>query len=367
MKRILVIAPYQYLPYSSGGQKLIARFLHHLGKKTELTVISVPGNENSTVTTYKTLPILKPRFSRYFDLKLPGKIVKLIQENQFDTILWEHPYMGWVAKKVKKKTGIHTIIHTHNIEYQRFRSLGKWWWPLLKNYEKRTLKNADHSYYVTEEDRNFVINNWNIEAKRTSLVPFGIDISEPPADKSGAQQMIKEKYSIGTEEKVLLFNGVLNYKPNLDALKVIIEKINPILIEHQLSYKIIICGRDLPAELNQLHDYRSKNIIYAGFVEDIETYFKAADIFLNPVLSGGGIKTKIVEAIAYGATVISTETGAKGMEDEVCGEKLINIKDNDWKQVANKILSLINYKSNTSAEFYNYYNWSKIISRITNS
>ncbi|MCB9059875.1 MAG: glycosyltransferase, partial [Calditrichae bacterium] len=150
MKKILVIAPYQYLPYSSGGQKLIARFLHHLGEKTDLTVISVPSNDLTQVSTYKLIPLLTQGFSRYMNLSLPKKIIDLIRESQFDSVIWEHPYMGWMAKKVKKKTGIHTIIHTHNIEYQRFRSLGKWWWPLLKMYEKRALKKADHSLYVTE-------------------------------------------------------------------------------------------------------------------------------------------------------------------------------------------------------------------------
>ncbi|MCB0284684.1 MAG: glycosyltransferase family 4 protein, partial [Calditrichaeota bacterium] len=320
------------------------------------------------ISTYKLLPILKPGFSRYLDLSLPKKITSLINKDQFDSVIWEHPYMGWIAKRVKNKTGIRTIIHTHNIEYQRFRSLGKWWWPLLKMYEKRALKKADQSFYVTEDDRNFVVNNWNIEVKKTSIVPFGVDISEHPADKSNVQQMIKEKHGISTEEKILLFNGVLNYKPNLDALKIIIEKINPLLIQHQLSYKIIICGRDLPEYLNQLEDYKSKNIIYTGFVVDIESYFKAADIFLNPVLSGGGIKTKIVEAIAYGATVISTETGAIGLDKEVCGNKLQLVRDNEWNAFADHIIEETRKKQEkTPSGYYDQYCWEKIIERLLSS
>ena len=94
MKKVLVIAPYQYLPFSSGGQKLIARFLHYLGKETELTVISVPANDLTQISTYKLLPILKPGFSRYLDLSLPKKITSLINKDQFDSVIWEHPYMG---------------------------------------------------------------------------------------------------------------------------------------------------------------------------------------------------------------------------------------------------------------------------------
>ena len=62
MKKVLAIAPYSYLPFFSGGQKLIAQFFEHLGKETELTVISVAENDFSDVKNYKTVPLLKKSF-----------------------------------------------------------------------------------------------------------------------------------------------------------------------------------------------------------------------------------------------------------------------------------------------------------------
>ena len=142
-------------------------------------------------------------------------------------------------------------------------------------------------------------------------------------------------------EKILLFSGLLDYKPNLDALKVILDEINPLLLSQPaFQYKLFICGKGLPDELNSLKNYGDKNIIYTGFVRDIETYYKAASILLNPVQSGGGIKTKMVEAIAYGATVIATETGATGIEKRVCGNKLVIVPDNDWKGFAGPSLTI---------------------------
>ncbi len=106
-------------------------------------------------------------------------------------------------------------------------------------------------------------------------------------------------------------------------------------------------ARSLPEEMNSLKEYADKNIIFAGFVPDIETYFKAADIFLNPVQSGGGIKTKMVEAIAYGTTVIATKTGAAGIDVSVCGNKLIIIPDNDWDGFSKAILDNADNTSTT--------------------
>src|SRR5690242_1910888 len=131
MKKVLAIAPYSYLPYFSGGQKFIAKFFDYLGREVDLTVISVAKNDDSLATTYKIVPLLKGSFSRYYDRSLFNKITALIQKEKYDVIIWEHPYYAWLAKKIKNRTGIRTIIHTHNIEYQRFRSLGKWWWPVL--------------------------------------------------------------------------------------------------------------------------------------------------------------------------------------------------------------------------------------------
>jgi glycosyltransferase involved in cell wall biosynthesis len=109
---------------------------------------------------------------------------------------------------------------------------------------------------------------------------------------------------------------------------------------------------------------RTSMYLYAGFVDDIEAYFTAADLFLNPVQSGGGIKTKMVEAIAYGATVIATETGATGINREVCGQKLITVPDNDWTGFAKAVIAQRDQQAVTPAGYYDYYYWKNLARRI---
>src|SRR5882724_8724979 len=125
MLKLLDIVPYNYLPYFSGGQKSIAQFLEYLGNDTDLTVIGTINNDAAFAKNYKHVPLLKRSFFRYFDISLLPKIVSLIQKDKYDAIMWEHPYFSWLAYRVKKRTGIKTIIHTHNIEYQRFKSNGR--------------------------------------------------------------------------------------------------------------------------------------------------------------------------------------------------------------------------------------------------
>ncbi len=365
MKKVLAIAPYSYLPFFSGGQKFIARFFEWLGNETDLTVISVAENDLSLATTYKIIPLLKTSFSRYLDRSLIAKITTIVKEQGIDTIVCEHPYFAWLVFAVRKRTGVNVIIHTHNIEYQRFRSMGKWWWPVLNRYEKRSFQKADHIFFITPEDRDFAIRNWHIDEKKCVDVPFGIELQEFPGDRDQGRKQIAAKHGIDENEKIFSFNGLLDYKPNLDALTNILNNINPLLLQQEaLPYKIIISGKNLPESFNELKEYAGKNIIYTGFAEDITTYLKATDIFLNPVQSGGGIKTKMVEAIGYGATVVSTQTGAVGIEKNSCGEKLAIVADNDWANFARVIEEQCSSSyQQTPAAYYQHYYWGNIIHR----
>ena len=366
MKKFLVIAPYQYLPYFSGGQKSIAQFLDYLGRETNLTVISVSENDPSLIKTYKHFAWLKKKsLSRYLDLSLVSKLTSLIKKERFDAIVWEHPYYTWLADIIKKRTGVKTILHIHNIEYQRFQTTGKWWWSILRTYEKRFFKIADEILFVSPDDKRFAIENWGIEKKKCIEVAFGVEINKYPVDKDACKKAIKAIHRISEHDSVLLFNGLLDYKPNLDALQTILKEINPVLANYpNFKYKIIVCGKRLPPGLNELKGYADENIIYAGFVEDIEMYFKGADLFLNPVQSGGGIKTKMVEAIAFGTTVITTETGAMGIHRDICGKKLVIVPDNNWKDFAQAIVAHADKYEITPTTYYEYYYWGSIVKKI---
>lgn len=365
MKRILVIAPYAYLPYYSGGQNLIAQFLYFLGKRTQLTVISTRKNDESLAHGYKLLRWLVNPFIRYIDLRLYFRLDRLVKTSQFDAIIWEHPYYYWLARMIQAKHGIFTIIHSHNIEYQRFRSTGKWWWRILRCYEGACLKQADFVYFISQPDRAIGQKEWKLDPAKCDIMPFGIQQDKYPADRTSCQQTIRARHQIPAEAKILLFNGLLSYPPNRQAVDDLLHEINPRLLQDDsFSYRLIICGKGLPDTYRGLENYRDQRVIFAGFVEDIETYFKGADVFLNPVLSGGGIKTKMVEAIGFGTTVVSTQTGSTGIESEACGAKLRLVADHDWDQFCRCIREEAAYHAPTPAIYYEQYHWGNLVGKI---
>ncbi len=365
MRRVLVIAPYSFLPYYSGGQKLIAEFLNYLGKQTNLTVIGTRKNDASMAKGYALLKWLVDPFIRYLDVRLYFKIDRFIHHTNVDAIICEHPYYYWLIRLIQKKHKVFTIVHTHNIEYQRFRSTGSWWWPILRWYEGACLKQADYVYFISSSDREIGMQEWKLDPAKCDVMHFGIRQDKSPSDRTSCQQTIRARHEIPATAKILLFNGLLSYPPNRQAVDNLLREINPRLLQDEsFEYRLIICGKDLPASYRNLETYRDQHVIFAGFVEDIETYFKGADVFLNPVLSGGGIKTKMVEAIGFGTTVVSTLTGSTGIVPEACGPKLQLVPNLDWNQFCNSVKEASKYSNPTPDAFYEQYHWGKLVGKI---
>lgn len=365
MKHVLVIAPYSYLPAYSGGQKTIAQFLHHLAKEASLTVVSTKTNDQVLSKGYTLHRWLPDPFWRYLDIRLYFKLRKLIASENFDCIFWIHPYFYWLNRLLQKKFGLFTIVHSHNIEFQRFRSTGKWWWPILRLYEGGCLKRADRNYFISADDRSEAIRTWRLAPETCEVLPVGIAQHHPPSDRAICRQIIQERHQLPSETRILLFNGLLNYAPNREALDDILQHLNPLLLQDRsIQYRLIICGKNLPPAYKNLSDYQSKNILYAGFVEDIETYFKAADVFLNPVRSGGGVKSKMVEAIGLGTTVVSTQTGAIGIDADACGNKLRVAPDRDWEQFVRLVKEESTQDKQTPSSYYQTYYWGNITQQV---
>lgn len=348
-----------------GGQKGIAIFCKYIGEQNELTAVSVADNDLSLAETYTMVPLFSKKRNRYLNPFYVFSISKIIRQKNIKNVITEHPYMAWMGYYLMKTLGIKWFVHTHNIEYERFRTIGKSWYKFLKFYETAVYKNADKVFFKTIEDIEFAVQNKMLKKENAVLVPFGIEVDKNPGDRDEQKKIIYAYHNIPADATLIFFNGTLDYKPNLDALLFILNEINPLLLkESSFNYRILICGRGLPLSFNDLKAYADRNIIYAGFVDDVYAYFKAADIFINPVVTGGGVKTKIVEAMGYGATVISCTSGAAGIELSVCGNKIKVVADDDANAFVTEIFNAKDQITPTPHSYYEYYSWRNIIKKL---
>jgi hypothetical protein len=359
---ILSLVSYKFLPPAMGGQKGIAYFNRYLSRHTNLICVTIKDNNSKEQEGYPVKNILSNHKLRYINPFYYFTLSRIIREEKITHLIIEHPFYGWLGILLKWFCKVKLIVHSHNIESLRFKSMGKWWWGVLWHYEKLTHRRADHNFFIQDNDRDYAIEKFKLVPWQCATITYGFENNAAPAaeEKNAARKLICKTHGIAETEKLLLFNGTLGYKPNLDAVDTILEKINPqLLATAGFSYKIIICGNKLPPAYNGLSGYKEKNLIYAGFVDDINLYFKGCDIFINPVIDGGGIKTKVVEALGYDLSVISTETGAIGIPVDITGGKLLIVPDNDFSQFASQIIFLDTNKTIPSVFFKHFY-WGNI-------
>lgn len=364
MANVLSIVTYKIFPAKLGGQKGIALFNEYFSKQENLFCLTIKGNDPS-LAPYKVFNLLNDNKFRYINIFNFFLIKKLVIENNISHIICEHPYYGWMALLVKYFCKVKVIIHSHNIESERFKTVGKWWWKILWHYEKWVHSHADFTFCITEQDRNYFLKNYNLPYEKSTVITYGIPWNHIPSamEKQEAKKILLAKYSLTRETNLYLFNGTLDYGPNLKALGNIINKINPLFIKKNLFYKIIICGKGLPSEWGDLKSFVDQNIIYAGFVDDISVYFKGVDVFINPVNDGGGIKTKLVEALGYNLNAVSTFNGAIGVEENICNGKLLLTQNEDWQAFSDSMEIAIQVKQSVPVSFFQHFYWENIAAK----
>jgi len=366
MVRIVSIIPYKVLPAKLGGEKGIAVFNEYLGSIVPITAITTRSNDVSEARNYSVINSISDSRLRYINPFLYFRVRRLIKRQRASHLLIEHPYFGWLAWLIRHTMTVRWVVHSHNIEYQRSRSIGRSWWKLLRWYERWVYQSADKVFFISEDDLEHAVMQLGIQRSKSTAITFGIDSAGLPANMDAQRKFIEAKYAIEPGTCIMLFNGALYHHTNYDSVTAIVESINPALIKSGIRYKIFICGKGLPASFNELKEYADKNIIFAGFVDDISIYFKAADIFLNPIISGGGVKTKAIEALANNCTVISTEIGALGLNRNVTGDKLKVVADNDWEHFSRLVINSVDQHSNIPDSFFDYYYWGNIAKRVAN-
>lgn len=330
MAKVLSIAWYKVLPPKYGGQKGIACFNEYLGRKTSLTCLCSKNNESTRSLSYTLLPGLPVSKWQFLNPFTWRKIMRVAKKEKPTHIILEHPYhaiAGWLAKK---RTVAKLIIHSHNIEYLRFREQGKWWWRLLRSYERWAHRKADLSFFKTEQELNSAVAAFRLKRESCLVVPYAPGTGEKKPDRSLARKLICEKYGLPGGEKIILFAGTLDYNPNAKAVQAIYEEIVPRLEALHFTGKIIICGRNTLKEFQYLKQFVHPLVIQAGEVDNIEDHFAAADVFISPVITGGGVQTKIVDALSLGCKIVCFSEKLPPGEFRATGSILSSASGEGW-------------------------------------
>jgi glycosyltransferase involved in cell wall biosynthesis len=340
-----------------GGQKGVALFNKYFSRYHELICVTTKKNEPAAADGYEVLNVLSDSPIRYVNFLYFFKLGRLIKKRKASHLILEHPYYGWLGILLKWFYGVKLVVHSHNIEGLRWKTLGKWWWKILWGYEKFVHRQANYNFFIHADDKEYAIQHFGLNEAKCLIMTYGIEWSSiPPAEEiQKARMQLRSQFKISDQKKILFFNGAFDYPPNLGGLTNILEYIRPQLqTKKDYQYVIIICGRNIPASIAA---GKYEDMVIAGFVDDISLYFKGADIFLNPITEGGGIKTKLVEALGYDLNAVSTINGATGIDPALCNGKLLICEDHDWKSFTDYIVKASDLSSTIPAAYFKHFYW----------
>jgi glycosyltransferase involved in cell wall biosynthesis len=359
---ILGIISFKAFPAKMGGQKGVADFYHYLSGEANVLLACPKENEAAEGYPFRILPFLFNQWVGFLNIWYLPFLIRLIRKQRIDVIIIEQSYYGWLGLLLKYLTGKPFVIHSHNIEGERFRIAGKKWWKLYSQYEKWAHQKADHLFYKCEEDARYFIALTGKKHPPYSIIPYGTHFTHIPdlSAKSTARAFLEKAYSLTGDERLFFFNGTMDYAPNADAVRIISEALIPQIRKENFVCKIILSGNHISEELkSRLLTY--PEIILAGYVPDINLYMQGCDAFIQPSSLATGIKTKLVEALANNLTVITMESGARGLRQPYLSSKMILVKDN---AIHSFLLAMQEVKGtisiNTPAAFFTDFYWQNI-------
>ena len=168
-----------------------------------------------------------------------------------------------------------------------------------KRFYQRVMKKVASFICISEQEQRIVQARWPRLA--THLLGYGLPLDEYPLLPPPAHQ------------NVLGFIGNYRHSPNLDAARWLVKTLFPDVLRQMPDARLVLCGAGFPAEL-RAECAGNASILVMDEVDDLEVFYGSISVFVNPLREGRGLRTKVVEAAAYGRPVVSTRLGAEGLE-----------------------------------------------------
>lgn len=173
-------------------------------------------------------------------------------------------------------------------------------WIKLRRYERMVCQRAAVVVAVSEQDRQALLAL--DPALQIVVAPHGVDVERYRPSLSGAGR--------SNVHPELLFTGTMDFRPNVDAATWFCSEILPRVREHVPNVHLTIAGRSPTAAVRALE---SSAVTVTGAMPDDLPYFQQATAFVLPMRYGGGVRLKLLQALAVGLAVVSTEMGAEGV------------------------------------------------------
>jgi glycosyltransferase involved in cell wall biosynthesis len=236
------------------------------------------------------------------------ELVSVLKEFKPDVVQMESIYLSSYLRDVYNNSHAVTVLRMHNVEYQIWQGLSsksknyfkRYYFHSLservRNYERKAWKEYNLLLAITEKDANLV--HRLEEVSNVVVAPFSIETQN-------IQPSQKEEQWVGYHI------GAMDWVPNKEGMRWFLHKAWPKIHSVVPGFRFYFAGRNMGTEFMETN---LSGISCLGEVESADEFAEDKKILIVPLWSGGGIRVKILEAMAKGKIVISTSKGIKGIE-----------------------------------------------------
>jgi polysaccharide biosynthesis protein PslH len=244
---------------------------------------------------------------RFYSLPFENRLVALLKESEFDIIHLEGLYLAPYVEAVRKHSKAKIVLRAHNVEYIIWQRLSeaannpikKFYLSFLskrlKEYETSMLNKYDAIVPLTSDDEALLKKDGC--SLPMFLLPIGVDTKKYSATNSN-------------KEFSLFHLGSMDWMPNIEAVDWFLTNVWHQLKKELPEIKLHLAGSSMPERIKKLAD---KNLFVYDRIADAQKFMSDKPVMIVPLLSGGGMRVKIIEGLASGKIIISTSIGAEGI------------------------------------------------------
>jgi sugar transferase (PEP-CTERM/EpsH1 system associated) len=331
--QILIVSTRFPFPPRWGFATRVYQLARHLAKHHDLTLLSpADGVEDDQVEALRTeFPVvvvrsehgapIRPKRARQLTALVGGRsfhareflsgelqeaVDGLARDRRFDVVQIESSLLGGLRFPREPRL----VLDEHNIEYEVFRRMQAGERSLARRafyrreytrfrpFEQQLWRRVDGCVVTSAREREIV--GTHAPATPCTVVANGVDVDEfrPTAEEA--------------EPDTLVFNGVLDYRPNLDAALFLVEEVLPRVQAAVPGARLTIVGRGAVSDVARLRKH--PGVLVTGEVPDVRPYLAGSRVVVVPIRMGGGTRLKVVEGLAMGRPMVTTTLGCEGID-----------------------------------------------------
>ncbi len=262
---------------------------------------------NALKNFWKPIPYIAERFISEDFVKC---LEKLLREERYDVVHFEGTYVAWYVDVVRKHTKAPVILRSHNIEHIIWRRLAEHEPNRIKKiYFRRMaheLRLFERTYYEKFDAIAAITPEDGVRIKELGVsvpchfIPAGVDL---------------DRFSIRSDIRPKRFTcfilSALEWLPNQEALLWFLNQVWPGVSAAMPELELHVAGKGTPEHILNL---KMKNVFIHGYVDDASAFIQQYDLMLVPLLSGGGMRLKIIEGMALEKCIFASSIGAEGID-----------------------------------------------------